>query len=227
LDVRTYHDMERHIEITKDGSATLYNKELGEHYHSTHGAVQESMHVFINAGLEHYINKTGAKALSILEAGLGTGLNAMLTYQYATARGMDVYYEAIEAYPVTAEESRQLNYAQPGEQELFALLHSSAWNEPVGLSKNFALKKVYTQLEAYTAARSFDVIYYDAFSPNAQPELWTEKIFATMYGLLNDGGVLVTYCSKSIVQKAMKAAGFTIQKLAGPPGKREMIRAVK
>lgn len=219
--------MERSIEITKDGSATVFNKELGEHYHSMHGAVQEGNHVYIQAGLEYYLAKTNAKSISILEVGLGTGLNAMLTYQCA-AHKADIYYEAIEAYPLTAAESSQLNYpALAGDQAIFDTLHSSAWNETIALSKKFTLKKVYCQLEAYTAARSFDIVYYDAFSPTSQPELWTENIFARMYGLLNEGGALVTYCSKSIVRSAMQNAGFAIEKLPGPHGKRDMVRAVK
>lgn len=219
-------DHNRYIE-TGDGSASFYSDKYEEPYHSIHGALQESLHVFIKMGLEaqrpHY------KELSILEMGLGTGLNALLTYQLSPP--LSCHYTALEAEPINLAQAGQLNYAeQIGDSALKPVLnqiHELDWNQPQQLSPQFTFTKVLTQLQDFETTQKFDLVYFDAFAPDAQPELWTEEIFAKIYSLLNPGAVLTTYCAKGAVRRAMIAAGFTVEKVPGPPGKREMLRAKK
>lgn len=213
----------RHV-ISKDGSSTLFAPHFDEHYHSIHGAIQESMHVFINAGLRA-LEKTD---VCILEMGLGTGLNAVLTALHNEDR--KIHYTGIEAFPVSDDLLQQLNY--PAElggdaEEIFQKLHALPWNEVNKLIPSFMLEKLHTTLEDFTSDAAFDLVYFDAFAPSAQLELWSLEIFQKMFGLMNAGGVLVTYCAKGDVRRAMIAAGFRVEKIPGPPGKREMLRAWK
>lgn len=208
--------MQRNLVITKDGSHSVEIPEWQVSYHSMHGAVQESMHVFIEAGLKYWWNKY-RKECRVFEMGFGTGLNALLTVN----TGLKVIYEAVEAFPLEQEITDALNYGMP---EL-ARLHSCAWNTVVPVTDTFSIKKVQASLQEYAPGIVVDVIYYDAFAPDVQPELWTEPMFAKMYGMLSPGGILVTYCSKGAVRRAMQAVGFKVEKLPGPPGKREIIRA--
>lgn len=220
--------MERILQATADGSHTISIPDLQVTYHSRHGAIQESMHVFIEAGLRYKIKSTEA-ALSILEMGFGTGLNALLTLLEQQDR--EIWYESLEAYPLPVETAMQLNYAELLSQETaaanFEKIQQAAWNEAVSISASFQLLKRELKLEAFTPDRRYDLIYFDAFAPTAQPALWSESVFKKLFDSLRTGGILVTYCSKGDVRRAMQAAGFRVEKIAGPPGKREMVRAHK
>ncbi len=223
----------RIIQLTEDGSNTIAIPAMKVTYHSKHGAVQESMHVFIQSGLKYFSNNNNASSdetIQIFEQGLGTGLNALLSLNEAIQTDQKIVYHTIEPYPITMEEAVQLNYGDKINKDLkeyFYQIHTSEWDKEVVIHPLFSFKKINITQEQFETSRQFHVIYFDAFDPEAQPELWTEIIFKKMYDLLYPGGILVTYSSKGIVQRAMKAAGFTIQKLKGPPGKREIIRAIK
>jgi tRNA U34 5-methylaminomethyl-2-thiouridine-forming methyltransferase MnmC len=227
--------MERLIQLTRDGSHTIAIPALDVTFHSIHGAIQESTHVFIDAALRYTLAKPELHAagtcLNILEMGFGTGLNALLTLQEVIGAEREVYYQSVEQYPLTPAETKGLNYAaQLGDAALepyLAALHSSAWNQDIPLHPCLTLHKSHTSLEQLTVSRLFHMIYYDAFAPRAQPELWTTEIFEKLIGCLLPGGILVTYCSKSVVRRAMQAAGFEVVKIPGPYGKREMLRAIK
>jgi tRNA U34 5-methylaminomethyl-2-thiouridine-forming methyltransferase MnmC len=212
---------------TLDGSHTLYLKDKDETYHSRHGAIQESRHVFIEAGLKPLV-ETGSKEIQILEVGFGTGLNALLTYLEAEKNEISIQYTSLEAFPVSSEIVSQLNYGDAlNAKAVFQKLHALSWNENHRVSEFFSLQKNQIKLEEFGSDKKFGLIYFDAFAPRVQPELWTEEVFRKIYKLTASDGVLVTYCSKGDVRRAMIAAGFQVEKLPGPPGKREMLRAVK
>ena len=224
---------DRIIQLTEDGSHTIAFPAMNVTYHSRHGAIQESMHVFIQAGLRYFIdNKKPSfnEGLQIFEEGFGTGLNALLSLHEAIQTGQKISYHTIEPYPIAIEEACQLNYAHMINKDLeeyFYRLHTCEWDKEVAIHRSFSFKKINATLQQFETSAQFHLIYFDAFDPEAQPELWTDFIFKNMYNLLYPNGILVTYSSKGIVQRAMKAAGFIIQKLKGPPGKREIIRALK
>ncbi len=208
--------------LTADGTVTLQVPELNEHYHSIHGAMQESMHVFIKYGLHAFPED---KDLHVFEVGFGTGLNALLTRILANQK---VVYHAIELYPLSLEIIGELNYAQnETDKNQFDLIHVIPWNEEREISKNFRLKKIQGDVLIYNTDTKYDLIYFDAFGPNTQPELWTKEMLAKMYALLNPGGILVTYCAKGEVKRNLKDIGFEVEALPGPPGKREMTRGRK
>lgn len=210
--------------LSKDGSSTLYTAAFDQHYHSIHGAIQESMHVFLAAGLAQ-IDKS---EVSILEMGFGTGLNALLTAVHGSDK--QISYTSLEAYPIPAETVEQLNYAKEigGKAEgFFSLIHTLPWEVFGAVHNTFSLKKVQVMLEQFATSDTFDLVYYDAFAPSSQPNLWTEDIFRKLFGLMNPEAVLVTYCAKGDVRRAMIASGFQVEKIPGPPGKREMLRAWK
>lgn len=215
--------MKREIKISEDGSHTLYIPELDEHYHSIHGAIQESMHVFIKAGLKS-VHKSD---ISILELGFGTGLNAFLTLYHA--ENHKVHYTSIEKYPLKDEEFMQLNYHQfyANSKNDFLKMHQSKWGIDVKMRSGFALQKIKGDIESIDFERNFDLIYFDAFAPDIQPNLWTDEIFEKIYRNTNPEGVLVTYSAKGVVRRSLQKAGFDVQRLEGPPGKREMLRAIK
>ena len=218
--------MQREIIVTADGSHTVQLKDRNITYHSHHGAVQESKHVFIEAGFLHR-EKQLPGTVRLFEMGFGTGLNALLTLTEAKKLNKPIVYSAIENYPLTASETGSLNYNEvvPGSKEVFERLHQAEWNKKISITPFFTLNKINADLLAYTFEEPVDLIYYDAFAPTAQPELWTLEVFQKLYALLAPGGVLVTYCSKGDVRRAMMAAGFLVEKLPGPKGKREMVRA--
>ncbi len=207
---------------TSDGSPTLLNEELEEHYHSRHGAIRESQHVFIDAGLKAV---TVQGCVNILEIGLGTGLNAFLTF----LEKKEVMYTALEAFPLDESITNALNYPAllnaDAANDVFRNIHSSDWGRVITLSSTFELKKIKGKVQDTELDQAFHLIYFDAFAPGVQPELWTKEIFDKMFAALLPGGILVTYCAKGEVKRNMKAAGFTIEALQGPPGKREMTRA--
>lgn len=219
--------MKPEIIKTADGSDTLYVKDIDEHYHSTFGAVQESMHIFINAGLL----TCPSTSLTIFEAGFGTGLNAWLTFLQSFKNGLQIRYYSIEKYPLSGEIYKSLNYPlylNEG-KDAFLKIHEASWNTEVKLSDNFSLHKTEGDLTTFDFGLlpDIDLIYFDAFSPDKQPGLWEESIFRSLYGRTSPGGKLVTYCAKGSVRRALIASGFTTERIPGPPGKREMLRATK
>ena len=221
--------MEPTLVITEDGSSTIFIAALDEHYHSVHGAIQESVHVFINAGLLQKINNS--TEINILEIGFGTGLNALLTCLQAEDKACKINYTTIEKFPVSDEHVSLLNYSTqieaPNTKEFFAAIHAARWEASETITNNFSIQKRKMNIEDVDYTNQFDLIYFDAFAPSAQPELWTDLIFASMYKALKPTGLLVTYCAKGIVKRTMKSVGFSIEALPGPKGKREMTRAVK
>lgn len=237
------------IITTEDGSNTLFSEQFNEIYHSRHGAIQESLHVFIKTGLDYVLEQKRdrllavnppsslereleGEAVSILEIGFGTGLNALLTMLEAEKRNLKIYYTTIELYPVDIVTIKELNYTQQLGYEFcygpYHSMHLVRWNEAHDVTPHFNFKKINASVPEYSfEPNSFDIIYFDAFAPDNQPEMWTADVFRKMHVALRTGGILVTYCSKGSVQRAMKEAGFTVQKTPGPPGKREMLRAFK
>ena len=217
--------MDIDLVITNDGSPTLYVERFDEHYHSIHGSMQESLHVFIQAGLDYKAKQQ--PSIRIFEMGLGTGLNALLTLNYAQQHNVFVDYHAIELYPLTLESINKLvqfpNFNHPN----FLELHQIKSNKMLNIGENFRFTKYLQDINDYKPSQLFDLIYYDAFAPSAQDELWTVEMFQKMYDMLDDGGCLVTYCAKGIVKRTLKSVGFKIESLSGPIGKREMTRAIK
>lgn len=215
------------ILCTSDGSHTLTSSEFGECYHSANGAIQESLHVFINAGLKAVLKPR----LKVLEIGFGTGLNALLTLMEAEKGGYHIYYESVEKYPVDISIINQLNYCQHlniSREKYFLPIHNCAWGEAEQLTDSFTLKKVQSDLQTYLPSYfDFDLIYFDAFAPDTQPELWSVNIFATIFQHMSSGGVLVTYSSKGLVKQHLRGVGFTVKRLPGANGKRHMLQAVK
>lgn len=221
--------MKQKLEIkqTADGSDTLFNPGMDDTYHSINGAVQESMHVFIEAGL-HQVKK---QKLRIFEVGFGTGLNALLSWQEAHRLKLQIEYESIEAFPVAPDLISSLNYSELGTglpNDAFLLLHQAVWNSCVVLEKNiFALKKIQADFTSFQFTERYDLIFFDAFAPDKQPEMWAEEGFSKIYQALHPGGILVTYCAKGEVRRRLQRAGFRVERLPGPPGKREILRAIK
>ncbi len=221
------------IITTEDGSDTLFSDEFNETYHSGYGALAESRHVFIKNGLDYALdNHKPVEEIRIFEVGFGTGLNALLTMLEGEKRNFKIYYETIELFPVPIETIKALNYTNLlGYEHCYGpyhTMHLCTWNIAHPITKDFTFKKVNASLLDYAStAGNFHVIYFDAFAPDAQPELWTTEVMRKMYDALLPGGMLVSYCSKVSFQKALKEAGFLVEKLPGPPHKREMVRAVK
>lgn len=228
--------MERIIERTEDGSATLFVPELNEHYHSTKGARTESQHIFIDMGLK----ASAAPSPHILEIGFGTGLNAWLTLKEAEESSRNVHYTGVELYPLEWQMIEQLNYVPNDEQitvnneqqnaiKLFKQLHTSPWEEDVRLTPHFTLRKIQEDFNKWRVENSlFNLVYFDAFAPEKQPEMWSQELFNRIYVLLAKDGILTTYCAKGVVRRMLQAAGFLVERLPGPPGgKREILRARK
>jgi len=219
--------VKREIVKTSDGSTTIHLPDWNENYHSTHGAIQESKHVFIDKGLS-IISKP---EISILEIGFGTGLNCFLTLLEAEKRKISINYVGVEAYPVTEEEAVQLNYVSElnvgDKQTVFNQLHQVSWDENHDILIEFSLEKRKQFFKDITAEDQFNLVYFDAFGAEHQPELWSLEIFRIMFKAMKEDGVLVTYCAKGSVRRAMQEVGFIVERLDGPPGKREMLRATK
>ena len=209
--------------ISADNSPTLYLPELNEHYGSVKGALNESMHVFIEAGFRQLKGDN----ISILEVGFGTGLNTLLTFKETYSTGEKVYYETIEKFPLNKEIVDDLAKEEIFNNEIFRDMHQLPWDIETQLTKNFTLKKVHLDLLDYRPQHSFNLIYFDAFSPEKQPELWTRSVFEKLFLSTKNGGILVTYSAKGIVKQALRDAGFTVSRLKGPEGKRHMVRAQK
>ncbi len=213
--------MKKQLLITADGSNTIAIPEMHVTYRSTYGAVQESTHVFIEAGLKQTMHQHNS--IRIFEMGFGTGLNTLLSCEYALQQQQKINYCSIELFPLSLNEVLQLNY----NSELLEQIHTCKWDEAIVLNEYFTLHKINQSLLDYSTNDVFDLIYFDAFDPNTQPELWTYSIFKKLFNMLDNNGILVTYSSKGDVRRALLQAGFNVDKLAGPPGKREMIRARK
>ena len=221
--------MKRKIITTGDGSTTIQIEDWNEQYHSTHGAIQESNHVFIKHGL-HEVFKTDLDAIDILEIGFGTGLNAYITCIEAEKQQRPIHYVGVEGYPISKEEIEQLNYAtllSKNNEAYFNLIHETSWETPLQIHSIFTLTKRQQLFSKIIDKDCFNLIYFDAFGAKVQPELWTEDIFRIMFNALRINGVLVTYSAKGSVRRAMQSVGFTVERLEGPPGKREMLRAIK
>ncbi|WP_375238945.1 tRNA (5-methylaminomethyl-2-thiouridine)(34)-methyltransferase MnmD [Aurantibacter sp.] len=219
------------IVVTDDGSNTLVHPTIGAHYHSTFGAKQESDFIFIQEGIDFYVKKLDVKSVSILEMGFGSGLNAYNTLLYGLEHNISINYCGIEKYPIDVKLISELDYPKILNSEntanLFQNMHTSKWEEYSEISKEFQLKKINKSLGNIDLEEKFDIIYFDAFGPKDQPELWSVSVFEKMFSLLNTNGILVTYCSKGIVKNALRAVGFDLQRLAGPPSKRHILRATK
>lgn|SRR5690606_15871086 len=224
--------MQRELLLTSDGSATISCQNGSFTYHSIHGAVQESLHVFIQAGLDYLFKRDGPKEIHVFEVGFGTGLNALLSLSYAHAYGLSLSYTAIEAFPLEEQLYQRLNYAEiadilPVARQHFSTMHQLRWNKPSRLTEHFTLHKVLASLQEYRHTEQYHLIFFDAFAPDDQPELWTLPIFQKLFDALLPGGVLVTYCAKGNVRRMLQQVGFKVERLVGPPKKREMIRAHK
>jgi len=219
--------VKRQIVQTADGSKTLYIPDFEEHYHSIHGALSEAQHVFIKHGLKS-IAKT---KISILEMGFGTGLNAYLTFLENRKLHKEITYTALEAYPLNTELVNEMEYIQltglEDEEAIYKKMHQCSWMHTHVIDQCFKLHKVEAAIQNVVFQNAFDLVYYDAFSPRVQPQLWSIEIFAKIFSSMNVGAVLVTYCAKGSVKRALKEVGFKVESLEGPPGKREMTRAKK
>jgi tRNA U34 5-methylaminomethyl-2-thiouridine-forming methyltransferase MnmC len=213
------------IITTSDGSHTLRNKSLNETYHSIHGAVQESRHVFIRHGLQHFCEQHYPKEVAILEVGFGTGLNALLTLQDAANNDINIRYTTLEPFPLTEQVWSNLNYAADKKaQEHFKALHQPGWNREVSVVAGFSILKIQARLQEAVFTGVYDVIYFDAFAPSIQPELWDYPALEKVVGVLKKGGVFVTYSAKGQLKRDLRSLGLVVETLAGPPGKNEMVR---
>ncbi|SRX53981.1 tRNA (5-methylaminomethyl-2-thiouridine)(34)-methyltransferase MnmD [Aequorivita sp. CIP111184] len=221
--------MKRTLLKTGDGSYTLHISEWDEQYHSKHGAIAEALHVFIKEGLYHWVSKNPATTISIMEIGFGTGLNGFLTFLETEKDNLKVDYTGVEAYPLQIDEIQKMNYTSllKATEEIFMQLHTSSWEEKINISENFNLTKQQKFFSEITAENTFDLIYFDAFGIRVQPELWTEEIFQKMYNALKGNGVLVTYAANGNARRAMQTVGFLVERIPGPPGKKEMLRGTK
>lgn len=212
--------------LTEDGSHTIFDPRFDQHYHSIHGSLQESYRIFIELGLDPFLPTTDT--VRVFEMGLGTGLNALLTWRWAETHQRPVHYVSIEAYPISDSEAQQLNYEDLVGQRGLPHIHQAAWGTPLRLSPYFTFLKHHTLLQDFSAGGTlFDVIYYDAFAPRTQPELWTADMFAHVATFTRIGGHLVTYCAKSDVQRALRSAGFRVEKHRGPWSKRHVLRGIR
>ncbi|WP_019038891.1 tRNA (5-methylaminomethyl-2-thiouridine)(34)-methyltransferase MnmD [Psychroflexus tropicus] len=223
--------MKRNIITTQDGSKTIRLEEWNEHYHSTHGALQEAKHVYIKAGLDHFASLHDVEKLRVLEAGFGSGLNALLASQWAIQNNIIVDYLGLEAYPITQDEKEALDYNKlidaANQKTIFDEMHNCKWEQWVKLSPNFKLKKLELKFSELGLKQVADVVFYDAFGPRVQPELWEASVFERFYEALKPGGLLVTYSVKGTAKRALQGLGFRVEILEGPPGKRHMMRATK
>ncbi|WP_396591984.1 tRNA (5-methylaminomethyl-2-thiouridine)(34)-methyltransferase MnmD [Allomuricauda sp. R78024] len=219
--------MKRRIIVTGDGSKTIQIEDWDEQYHSKHGAIQEAYHVFIEHGLRLF----KSTRISILEIGFGTGLNALITLLEVEKLNLQVNYVGVEAFPVSFAEVKELDYCTQlnsrEHQGSFEKMHKSEWESQVSVTDGFQLKKQLKDFNSINDINLFNLVYFDAFGARVQPELWTEEVFLKMYQAMKQEGVLVTYAAKGSVRRALQAVGFKVERLPGPPGKREMLRATK
>ncbi len=222
--------MSHKLLITEDDSHTVYSEQYGAHYHSVYGALEESIHVFISAGLYHAYRR-GKTTISIFEMGMGTGLNALLTAIEAEQLDLKVDYCTIESDPIPSEKVEELNYPNLLDhvscQDIQYQIHRCSWNESIAINEHFVFRKILGKLEETVLTQKVDLIYYDAFAPSCQANLWTEDIHSKLYDSLADDGVLVTYCTQGAFRRTLENLGYKIERLNGPGRKREMLRATK
>jgi len=220
--------MKREVILTADGSKTIYIQEMDENYHSTNGAFQEAMHVFIQNGIRTRISND---EITVFEMGFGTGLNALLTLVEAVNSNRTINYIGIEAYPVESELIKEINYEKLVDEqftEYFSMMHSLSWEQKHILHPNFTFQKIHLKIQDYQPLNSsVDLIFFDAFGPKVQKEVWTIDVLKKMHDMLKPNGILVTYCAMGQMKRDLKSLGFKVEGLPGPPGKREMTRAVK
>jgi tRNA U34 5-methylaminomethyl-2-thiouridine-forming methyltransferase MnmC len=218
--------MKTQLVTTSDGSHTLFVPEIDEHYHSVNGAIQESRHIFINAAL----NQCTKTDIHVLEIGFGTGLNAFLSLLEAEKTNKKILFTTIELYPIAQENVGLFNYAEqidPARKSDFEQLHIAEWNKRVFINEHFTLEKILADFTSFQFNNRYDVIFFDAFSPEKQPEMWQEEIFSRLYDISNNDCILTTYCAKGAVRRAMQQAGYVVERIAGPKGKREILRCRK
>ena len=217
----------RRIITTNDGSHTLLVPELNEQYHSIHGAIKEAEHVFLKMGLDEFV-RSNKVSVNVFEVGFGTGLNALLSAQWATSKQKKLAYTSIEKFPVSKKEFQQLNYGNIVHgSEIYTKITDAKWNDFTTISNAFKLRKLKLDLRKDTLPNGFDVVFFDAFAPNKQPELWDTLVFEKIYGIMSENSLMVTYCCQGQAKRNMISAGFEVEKVPGPPGKREMLRARK
>lgn len=217
------------IITTEDGSHSLFDEELNETYHSTRGALGESMHVFIKEGLKYWLSQNYSDEAKILEVGLGTGLNAFITAQYAQTHNKKIHFTSLEPFPLKSEIYEKLNFHQSDEEKggLLMSIHQSEWESKNEITESFSLFKTRSKLEQFDGSTKFDLIYFDAFAPSKQPEVWSLENLQKCHHLLSKGGVLTTYCAQGQFKRNLTEAGFKVETLQGAMGKKEMVRAVK
>jgi tRNA U34 5-methylaminomethyl-2-thiouridine-forming methyltransferase MnmC len=219
--------MHRELFLTEDGSHSIKVPELNVSYHSKHGAIQESVHIFIENGLK-YLNKTN---ISVLEVGFGTGLNALLTFIEAEKNDLQILYDVVELHPLDSVYVASLNYLSvlkaPHLADAFSFMHACDWEVAAKISGQFTFKKIRGDIRHVELAGNYDLVYSDAFDPSAQPELWTAEVFRKIYNATRQNGILVTFSCKGVIRRALTEAGFSVSKISGPKGKREIVRAVK
>jgi len=226
--------------FTKDGSHSLWMPALDETYHSRHGAIQESKHIFIQHGLLHWLNNQAPSSVNLLEVGLGTGLNVLLTHLALLTKPVHTTYTGLEPYPIPWQYIRRFNYAAQlaqqkncpitykGLQATFEKLHQGAATSFCKLSDYFLLKKSNRSLQDFSAPpNTFDIVYFDAFSPNKQPAMWSVDLLQKVYHMMKHHGIMVTYCAQGKLKRDLKRLGMHVESLPGPPGKKEMTRARK
>lgn len=212
--------------LTSDGSHTLYNAALNESYHSRHGAIQESEHIFIQNGLDSI--KT--EPVNLLEIGFGTGLNAFLTCLYSIKNNRNIHYEALELFPLDMRFIRKLNYTSKldsSKKNIFLKLHDSDWNKETMILPTFKILKLYQDFITFLPEKKYHLVYFDAFSPEKQPNMWQAASLNKLHDALEPNGVMVTYCAKGDIRRRLEKIGFQVERLPGPPGKLEMLRALK
>lgn len=219
--------MKIELQITEDGSHTLFVPKLNEHYHSVHGAIQESKHIFIDTGLRN----CSKSQIKVLEIGFGTGLNAFLTALESEDNNLNISYTTLELYPITLLDANKLNFPKllnSSKEILFEAIHAAKWEEREQITSQFSILKHhldFSKPQNFVTKEKFDVIYFDAFAPEKQPEMWTLPIFQKIYSLCEPDAILTTYCAKGSVRRMLQEVGFEVERLPGPPGKREILRA--
>lgn len=226
MEDKSLKNYEWELQITADGSHTLFNPLIDEHYHSINGAVQESRHVFIEAGMRHQLKEK----IEVMEIGFGTGLNAILTLLEAESSGRKVVYHSVERYPLSLETVHRLNYPEQITASCkphYLALHEAAWDQFVEITPFFTLHKIVGDSNTCQLPIAIDLIYFDAFAPEKQPEMWSQMIFNRLFEHTAIGGIITTYCAKGVVRRMMQTAGFKMERIPGPPGKREMLRGTK
>lgn len=214
--------------LTEDGSHSFLSEQFGVLYHSEHGAIQETQHIFIDAGLKHILLQNLTE-IAILDMGFGTGLNALMTYLEAERLGLKIRYVAYEKYPLSIEQAEALNFDTqlPNSKEIHLKMHNCSWNECHTLSTFFSFEKRLSSFENVDIQNSVNLIYFDAFAPEIQPQLWEQPLMQKMYDALRSEGILTTYCAKGAFKRTLKSVGFIVEPLPGPPFKREITRALK